>query len=346
MNFILKNAKLSFLALIIGFSFSACDEEDDFIFDNDTVVTPTPDPDPDPDPDPTDDGSSETNTIIDYADANGYSSFVAAVEAADLTATLSGDDEFTVFIPTNDAFAAFLSDNGFAELGDVPVDVLRLVLLNHVQSGSIMAGSLATGYLTSMAEAGPDGEMLSLYVNVDNGVMLNGISTVTSADIEVDNGVIHEVDAVIGLPDVTTFAVADPNFSTLAAGLIDEELVATLQSTDSPAPFTIFAPTDDAFVNFLADLGVDSLADIESSTLGEVLTYHVITDNNVTSDELTDGMMVTTLQGQDITIVVDSGVSITDATGGTSTVLVPDVQATNGVIHAVDAVLMPDLDAE
>lgn len=343
MNFILKNAKLSFLALIISFGFVACDEEDDFRPGDQVEV-----PQPEPEPEPTDDGETESNTIIDYADANGYSSFVAAVEAAELTATLSGDTEYTVFIPTNDAFDTFLSDNGYASLEEVNTDTLALILMNHVQSGSLMSENLSTGYVESMAAAGPDPddpENVSLYINTDDGVMLNGVSTVTSADIEVDNGVIHEVNAVIGLPDVTTFVTADARFSTLATGLTDEELVATLQSTESPAPFTIFAPIDDAFAALLTELGVGSLAEIGSETLSEVLAYHVITDDNVTSDELTDGMTVTTFQEQELTINVDGdgAVTVTDATGETASVLEADVQATNGVIHAIDIVLMPDL---
>ncbi|MCB7480790.1 fasciclin domain-containing protein [Christiangramia sediminis] len=348
MNFILKNAKLTFLALLISFSFSACSEDDLFDPGGETgTVTPEPTPDPDPDPDPDDDGTAESNTIVDFVNSNDdYSSLGAALEAADLIETLDGDTEFTVFAPNNAAFDAFLEANGFATLEDVPTDLLTLVLMNHVQTGIVMSSDLSTGYIESMAEAGPDGENVSLYVDTSDGVVLNGMSTVTSADNEVDNGVIHAVDAVIGLPDVTTFATADPTFSSLATALTREELVTTLQSTDAPAPFTIFAPTDDAFTALLEDLEAESLDDIDSATLTSVLQYHVITEDYVTSDELTDGMVVTTLQGEDITINVDGdgNVSITDVNDGISTVVAADVQATNGVIHAIDMVLLPTLE--
>ena len=335
MNFILKNAKLTFMALIICFGFTACDEEDDFMMGGDDVTVT-------PDPDPTDDGEPESNTIVDFAAANGFNSLVAAVEAAGLTATLSGDTEYTVFAPTDDAFAAFLSDNGFSSLDEVPTDLLTQVLMNHVQAGSVMSTDLSTGYMESMAEAGPDGENVSLYVNVGDDVMLNGMSTVTGPDNEVDNGVVHAVDAVIGLPDVTTFATADPTFSSLAAALTEAELVETLQATDAPAPFTVFAPTDDAFATFLGD---DALTDIAAETLTAVLTYHVVGETNAASGDLTDGMTVTTVQGQDLTINIDGEtVTVTDATGETATVVAANVQATNGIIHAIDMVLMPDLE--
>ena len=341
MNFILKNAKLSFLALIMCFGIYSCDEADDFAPGEPNTVTPTPEPEPEPEPEPTDDGTGETNTIIDFAGANGFSSLAAAVEAAGLTETLSGDTEYTVFAPTDDAFATFLSDNGFASLDEVPADVLEMILMNHVQEGSIMSADLSTGYIESMAEAGPDGENVSLYINTDDGVMINGVSTVTSADNEVDNGVVHAVDAVIGLPDVTTFAVADPNFETLETALTREELVSALQGD---GPFTIFAPTEDAFAALLTELEAGSLDDIDSETLTAVLQYHVIDGDNVTSDELSDDMTVATMQGEDITINVGDDVTVTDVNDRTATVVAADVQATNGVIHAIDMVLLPTLD--
>ena len=222
----------------------------------------------------------------------------------------------------------------------MPTDVLELVLMNHVQAGSILSTDLTTGYIPSSAAAGPDGENVSLYINVDDGVMLNGVASVTSADNEVDNGVVHAVDAVIGLPDVTTFAVADPMFSILEEALIREDLVGALKGE---GPFTVFAPTDAAFGDLLTLLGADGLADIDSATLTAVLTYHVIAGNNVTSDELSDDMAVTTMQGEDITINIaeDGTVTITDARGRVSTVVAVDVQATNGVIHAIDTVILP-----
>lgn len=340
MNFILKNAKLSILALIICFGFTACDEDDDFQFDDDVTV--------DPGPDPVDDTPTESNTIIDYLNANDdYSSLAAAIEAAGLTATLDGDTEYTLFAPDNDAFQALLDSNDdWTELGDIPTDVLTLVLMNHVQDGSLMAADLSTGYIPSLAEAGPDGEAVSLYINTDDGVMLNGMSTVTTADTEVDNGVIHAVDAVIGLPDVTTFATADPTFSILVEALTREDSYTFIETLQGEGPYTVFAPTDDAFAALLEELEVEALADIDADLLADVLSYHVVAGDNVTSGELTDGMEVTTFLEEDFTVNVaeDDTVTITDVNDRVSTVVAADVQATNGVIHAIDMVLLPTLE--
>lgn len=289
----------------------------------------------------------ETNTIADFVASNeNYSSLAAALEVTGLTSTLDGTENYTVFAPDNDAFAAFLSDNGFSALGDVPRDLLTQVLMNHVQSGTIMAADLSTGYIESMATGGASEENLSMYINTDGGVMINGVSTVTMADVEVDNGVIHAVDAVIGLPNIVTFATADPTFETLVAALTREDnypFVSVLTQTNDPAPFTVFAPTNAAFASLLSELEMSGLEDIPSDLLATVLSYHVVTGANVRSTDLTDGMEVSTLAEDSFTIDLGEGAVITDANGRTANIIAVDVQATNGVIHVLDNVVLPTM---
>ncbi|MGW1456532.1 fasciclin domain-containing protein [Salegentibacter agarivorans] len=287
----------------------------------------------------------ETNTIADFVAGNeNYSSLLAALEKTGLTSTFTGTDEYTVFAPDNAAFTAFLNDNGFNSLDEVPEALLTQVLLNHVQPGTIMAADLSTGYIPGLAVWGASEEPLSMYINTEDGVTINGVSSVTTADVEAENGVIHAVDAVIGLPDVTTFATADPNFDVLVQALTREEsftFVETLMMSEDPAPFTVFAPTNDAFVALLDELGVDSLADIDAATLEAVLNYHVVAGANVRSGDLSDDMVVETLQGGEFTVNLGDNVVITDERERTATVIAADVQATNGVIHALDTVLLP-----
>jgi transforming growth factor-beta-induced protein len=286
-----------------------------------------------------------TNTIVDFvAENDDYSSLQAALEVTGLDATLNGSANFTVLAPNNAAFNSFLSTNGFSSLDEVPEDVLTQILLNHVQAGEIMSTDLSTGYIPSMAVWGTSEEPLSMYINTGDGVMINGMSTVTAADIEVDNGIIHAVDAVIGLPDVTTFAIADPNFDILVQAFTREEsfnFVETLMMTEDPAPFTVFAPTNDAFVALLDELELGALADIPTETLEATLAYHVVAGANVRSGDLSDEMMVETLQGGEFTVNLGENVMITDARERTSTIIAANVQATNGVIHALDTVLLP-----
>ncbi|MGY8933676.1 MAG: fasciclin domain-containing protein [Flavobacteriales bacterium] len=265
------------------------------------------------------------------------SSLVAALTAAGLVDALNGDGPFTVLAPTNDAFATFLVDNGFATLDDVPVPLLQQVLLNHVISGDLTSSDLVaagSGYSNTLA-SGADNNSMSIYFNTSNGVMFNGISSVSQADITASNGVIHIVDAVIGLPTVVTFAAADPTFSTLVTALTvltpGTNFIEVLQGE---GPFTVFAPTNEAF---------SALPAIpEEEPLTQILLYHVVA-GNIASANLTNPGNTTamTLQGEDITVTMPEA-TITDASGNTDIqIIAVDVQAVNGVIHVINKVMLP-----
>ncbi len=288
-------------------------------------------------------------TIATFATTNpALSSLVAALtdEGNTTFTTLLSDTEqdFTVFAPTNMAFEAFLDG---AALEDVDNDVLAQVLSNHVVPGAVaISGTLINSYVNTAATFNGEADApISLYINTDNGVTLNGGSDVIIADIVAVNGVVHVVDTVIGLPDVTTFATADPNFSTLVAALTADAsfgYVGALQTPNGtdPAPFTVLAPVNTAFENLLTDLGVDSLDDIDTATLAATLELHVIAGANVRAEDLAglDGMMVETLGGTNITIQADPAAAI-DPDNGENPIVATNVQATNGVIHAVSRVL-------
>jgi len=323
MKFI-SNLKKIALVLFLSLGAIACNDDD-----NDVIIV-------------------ETNTIADFVSNNAdYSSLNAALEAADLKIVLDGNTKYTVFAPNNAAFSAFLTANGFADLSEVPVDLLTQILLNHVQAGVIKAADLSTGYIPSSATGEASEENLSMYINTEDGVRINGVSTVTTANIEVDNGVIHAVNSVIGLPDITTFALADPDFEILVSALTADDsfdFVSILQTHESPAPFTVFAPTNQAFEDFLTEFDFADLAAIPVDVLGSVLSYHVVTEANVRSEDITDGMMVPTFEGGEFTINTGTDVTITDENDRESTVIATDVQATNGVIHVIDTVLFPNLE--
>ena len=291
--------------------------------------------------------TTQPQNIVEIAlETPNLTSLVAALTAADgdLVTVLQGDGPFTVLAPTNDAFTAFLSANGFNTLEDVPTDVLTQILLNHVIMADVVANDLITsgaGYTNTLA-TGPNNNALSLYFNTSDGVTFNGVSTVTQADIEATNGTIHIVDAVIGIPTVVTFAVADPSFSTLVTALTDLTPATDFVSTlEGEGPFTVFAPTNEAF---------SALPAIpEEEALTQVLLYHVV-GGNVTSSDLTNPGETTaeSLQGDSITITLPGSegniANITDASGATDIGIVAvDVQAGNGVIHVLNKVMIPNL---
>ena len=324
MKNLLKLSKLTFL-LFVGFSIQSCSDDDD------DVTTPT----------------GPSNIVEIAMDTPDLSNLVAALSVADgnLVDVLSGG-EFTVLAPTNEAFETFLAANGFMSLSEVPTDVLSNILLNHVISGTVNSTNLVdagSGYSTTNA-SNMDGDNLSLYFDTSSGVTFNGISSVVAADIVASNGIVHVVDEVIGLPTVVTFAVSNPALSTLVAALTTEglsvDIVSILSSSDEPSPFTVFAPTNDAFGSLLAELELNALGDIPVDILAATLGTHVAPEANVRSTDLVDGMSVNTISST-ITVSLSDGAKLIDSNGRESNIVAVDIQAYNGVVHVIDNVLLP-----
>lgn len=298
-----------------------------------------------------DDGDmTKLNTITKIAQSNpDFSILVSALVKADLATTLNQNGNFTVFAPTNAAFTTFLSDNGFENLNDVPTAVLKEVLLNHVINTKILAADVNTGYASTLAKGSATStNTITMYINKGDQVVINGGktnkgATVTATDIMASNGVIHVVDGVIALPTIVNHAIANPNFSTLVAALSYNSasgFVGTLSGTTN-SPFTVFAPTNDAFTSFLSENNFSGLAAIPANVLEKTLKYHVVTSANVLSTALTNGMMVNTFANESFTINLTAGAKITDVNNRISNIIATDVQCSNGVIHVLDKVLLP-----
>ena len=304
----------AFAFVLVGsLAFTACNNEDEEMMEE-------------PDPEP--------QSIVDIvAGDDNFSDLAAALTRVDLIATLEGDGPFTVFAPDNDAFAASGIDVDAAtdeELTDI--------LLYHVLGANIKSTDLtdnAQTYASTASTAGAEGTQVSLLAErAGSAVTLNGTINVKDADIEAENGTIHVIDNVLQPVDIVGAAIANSQFTTLVGALQDAEgdLVTALQAD---GPLTVFAPLNSAFAEI-----EDTVAGLDESQLASVLTYHVA-NGNVLSTQLTDGMMVETLQGEMFTVNLGETVTLTDANGGTSTVVLTDVQTTNGVIHVLDAVIIP-----
>jgi transforming growth factor-beta-induced protein len=280
-----------------------------------------------------------TGNIVEVAVANGnFTTLVAAAEAAGLAETLADPDAvLTVFAPTDDAFAALGEDTINALLADI--DALADVLLYHVISGAAVDSITATSLLGEEVEMA-NGD--SVTVDIRDGALFVNDSQVVIADVPATNGVIHAIDAVLLPPEddaepgtIIDVATENGGFATLLAAVDAAGLTETL--ADPTATFTVFAPTDDAF----AALGQETLTDLlaDPDTLSNILLYHVIADQAVPSETaLTlDGSDVEMANGDTVSVsVVDGALFIND-----SEVIVVDVAASNGVIHAIDAVLTP-----
>ncbi len=297
-----------FLAVAV-LAFSACDDEDE----------PTL--------------AEQTLTEI-ASDDPQFSTLVGALQRVNLDDVLNGTGPFTVFAPTNAAFQALGVD-----LTTLTDDQLEEILLYHVLGAQVKAGDIATGqtYATTAAQTGPGNTQLAILIEkTGSQVKINGNATVTTADIVGKNGVIHVIDKVLLPLDVVGHAAANSNFTQLvgALGSASGNLTTVLSGT---GPFTVFAPLNSAFE---AIAGVT--AGLTAEQLSKVLTYHVVA-GNVRSSALTNGQVVTTVNGETFTINISgSNVTITDAKGETATVVLTDVQATNGVIHVINKVILPD----
>lgn len=287
--------------------------------------------------------TEKTTYELVSSDSN-LSSLKAAIDKAGLSATLNQSGTFTLFAPTNAAFATFLQANGYASLNEVPTAALKTLLMNHVLNSEVKAAAISTGYVSTLAMGSASSTRpISMFINTNGGVKINGVSNVVATDIDANNGVIHKVDAVISLPTIVTHATANPQFTSLVSALTRSDMpnfVGILSGTAN-SPFTVFAPTNTAFSSLLTEIGAANLAAIPKTTLENTLKYHVVTGANVGSNKLTNNMMVPTFQGGSFKITTTGGAKITDNNNRVSNIIVTDVQCSNGIIHAIDKVLLP-----
>lgn len=289
------------------------------------------------------DDMTTDNTITGVALNNSnLSILVQALAKAELAGTLQGVGPYTVFAPTNKAFEDFLKTTPYATLNDVPKNVLTQILLNHVVSGKVKSTDLSTGYVKTLATSATSGtNTMSMYVDLTSGVKLNGVAKVTTADVMASNGVIHVVDAVINLPTVVTHATANANFTSLVGALTKPGQPNFVSILSGTGPFTVFAPTNAAFTELNTELAPGGIAGVSTANLTKVLQYHVV-NGNILAASLTEGDVITLQIPQKFTVQLASGAKIKDVNNRISSIVATDVQCSNGVIHVLNKVLLPN----
>ena len=281
-------------------------------------------------------------TIVAPAYFNkNFTTLIAAVQAASpgILTTLLNSDQKTLFAPTNDAFTAA----GITALPDQAT--LDAVLIYHVIGAKVESTDIAVG----RSSAGTLGGNIFLSNNGENGLFINGTSQVTQANIQGSNGVVHVIDRTL-MPATQTVAdiaiglsQADtPQFTQLVAALA--KVPALLEAAQSEGTLTVFAPVDAAFEALYTTLGVADIDELEqaigNAKLAEVLQHH-IAGAKVFSTDLADGNVATL--NQEVTISLGD-LTVGDASGTSSAKLQTEllnILATNGVIHVIDAVLIP-----
>ncbi|MCF8417184.1 MAG: fasciclin domain-containing protein, partial [Crocinitomicaceae bacterium] len=232
--------------------------------------------------------------------------------------------------PTNDAFAAALTALGLTAGQLLASPDLDNILLYHVLGAEVVSGSLTNGQIAT-----PLNTANTLKVTLDGTNVFINQAQVTAANLQADNGVVHVLNAVV-LPSQTVadVAIGSPAHTTLVAAVVEARLLPAL--TNPFASLTVFAPTNTAFDNLATALGTDLAGILANAELEDILLYHVV-GSEVLSTALVNGPVVT-LNGQSVTINLMSGVMVNNAT-----VTAADLLSDNGVVHVIDAVLVPSL---
>jgi len=268
--------------------------------------------------------------IVDTAvSAGSFKTLVAAVKAAGLVDTLKGEGPFTVFAPTDDAFAKLPEGTIETLLKPENKGKLQSILTYHVVAGNVAAADVVK--LTSAATV----QGQNVDIAVTDGVVKIDNANVVKTDIHTSNGVIHVIDSVI-LPEdknIVELAVEAGSFKTLVAAVQAAGLAETLSGE---GPFTVFAPSDEAFAK-LPEGTVENLLKPENKDqLAAVLTYHVV-PGKVMAADVVKLKSAKTVNGKDVAIAVADGtVKLNDAN-----VVATDIESSNGVIHIIDSVILP-----
>ncbi len=273
--------------------------------------------------------AAESDIVDTAVSAGSFKTLVAAVKAAGLVETLKSKGPFTVFAPTDEAFAKLPA--GTVEMLLKPENKAKLqaILTYHVVPGKVMAADVVklTGATTVQGQ--------KVDIAVKDGKVTVDSATVVKTDIGCSNGVIHVIDSVI-LPadkDIVDTAVGAGSFKTLAAALTAAGLIDTLKGE---GPFTVFAPTDEAFAKLPAGTVESLLKPENKEKLVAILTYHVVAGKVMASD-VVKLKSAATVNGKEVTIKVsDSGVMVDGAK-----VVKTDIETSNGVIHVIDSVILP-----
>lgn len=343
-NSLFNSAKMLLLMITFGFVVTACSDDD----------SDSPEP---------------QQNVLEIAVANSDFDVLeaAAVKAGTgVTNVLSGSTQITVFAPTDAAFVSYLGvANEAAAItavnGLTPAAAADLLTFHVIAGNEIKAGEIASGTTAVTTARAADNK--AFVTKSSSGVTINN-ARVTTADVDASNGVIHIIDAVLTPPagdivEVATSETNGPSFNILAAALTKAELIATVQGN---GPFTVFAPTDDAFLTLLRSAAfynnpelteaqaIEAIggltaesAPLSLTTLTQVLLYHVVPASGY-SINLSNNQILTTAKAaapNTVTIGVGGTVTVDGSASDPATVTSANISATNGVIHVINKVLLP-----
>ncbi|MEA1784977.1 fasciclin domain-containing protein [Arenibacter sp. GZD96] len=295
------------------------------------------------------------NIVQLIADNPNFSLLATALERTNLASTLATLRPITLLAPSNTAFTTYFNSMGISGIDDIPTENLQQLLLHHVlegQFGSTDFIGFKTGYVTTLAKGISQDRNLNVFFNGDQGVNSSGSAVISfnggakitpsGANRQASNGILHPIDAVIDFATVADFIVLDENLAAMEAAMKTSgqpDFISLLQTSieDAPAPFTVFVPLNSAFLLVPATTAMEELTSI--------LNHHIIPDSNMVSQSVTNNLVSPpTLEGDSVRFSVSgAAISLTDGLGNPNVDLVVlNLQASNGVIHVTNRVLLPN----
>jgi uncharacterized surface protein with fasciclin (FAS1) repeats len=290
-----------------------------------------------------------TQTLAEIVIMNEHTdSLLLALQHTGMVSTFQGSSKLTLFAPTNSAFAALIASDtvGWNRITDVPVQVLTQLLMYHVTTGQLMTADMRDDqYIPTLNDNSPNRNNTVIEMDTEAGVWLNNRARITHSNVEATNGVIHMIDSVLMPQNVVQLGLADERFNMLvsAVSLFGDTLTDVL-SAKTAGGITVFAPVDSAFQAFLNANSYTSLQDIPRNTLKSILEYHILSGTNARAAELTQDKMLNTLNGNSLQVDRNNGIQLVTGNSmqGNVDIIAFNIQGTNGVIHAVDQLLLPN----
>lgn len=319
----MKKIKFLVLSLLTAFSFTSCSDDSS--------------------------GGGSSKDLVEIAsERNDLTTFVLALQMTGIDATVDGPESFTIYAPINSAWDDFLTQNGYASINAVPIDILKQIVYNHITQGDVDSEQILTGYKKTLAKGSASSvNFLNIYMDKTSTTLkLNGTAEVIVKDIDAKNGKLNTISHVLGLPTVLDHIKANSDLDKFEAALIfnpDSGFSGLLSGTDN-SPFTVIAPVNDGFTQYLEEMEYENLGEIPTAELEEILQYHIVSGQNALSSTFVNGQSFATMSGQNFTLTLTGGgKKITDVNSRVGTMQKTDIQCANGVIHTLDKVLLPTL---
>lgn len=314
-----KSLRILFLVLITGCVLSCVDEDD-----NGNIIN----------------GPTTLDFLMESPD---HAIFLDALVRTQLDQTLGNSGNLTTFAPTDQAFAVFLAANDYSSVTAIPEDLLRTLVLYHIQSETRTTDQYNSQYYKTQASI--DGSQMDVFVSFVNRVFkLNNTATVTNADNRVSNGIVHVVDNVLALPSLYTLLAANPDFTNLVTALNQEGFRTTLNDVENArVPFTVFAPSNAAFTSLIAVNPNDNLNNLQDvlnqNDLADKLLYHVLGNQGLRLEDFQEGQVLDPIGMGTFVLNTSTGFTILDGSETRTQITATNITAFNGVLHTVDFVL-------